>query len=159
MTQKWLFSPCEPFPQTPPPFMHVTVTFYFYSHLTSQLHGASLLYVDFILLVTWERRTRHWGNFNMKSFLFCSYISNESDSFILFHIRGKAFKSRLYWFYFAFSKKQWWMNYELCHFDTKLADRHQEQETQSWLLHVFEILSLFTSSLYILLYHSLLISM
>ena len=47
----------------PPPFMHVTVTFYFYSHLTSQLHGASLLYVDFILLVTWERRTRHWGDF------------------------------------------------------------------------------------------------
>ena len=41
----------------------LTVTFYFYSHLTSQLHGASLLYVDFILLVTWEWRTRHWGDF------------------------------------------------------------------------------------------------
>ena len=164
MTQKWLFSPCEPFaPTLPPHIMHFTVTFYFYSHLTSQLHGASFLYVDFILLVTWERRTRHWGNFNMKSFLFCWYISNESDKKrVLFILRNprKDVQIKTLLILLCILKETmvnelWIMS--LWYQAGRLSPRAGNSKLIAPCFR--NILSLFTSSLYILLYHSLLISM
>ena len=156
MTQKWLFSPCEPFPQTPTPpyacYCYFLLLLAPYKPAPRCLPLVRGLYLAGDLGVENKALGRFftWNNVCFVDIFRMNLIKREFCSF--FEIRGKTFKSRLYWFYFAFSKKQWWMNYELCHFDTKLADCHQEQETQSWLLHVFKIFYLSSRLLYIFFY-------